>query len=95
MPGHGQTSWNGVAILAKAREPIEMRRRLPGLKDDPQSRYLEAAVAGVVVRCLYLPNGNPQPGPEFAYKPAWFERLNRVCRHANAIGSSGRAVWGL
>ena len=73
---HGQTSWNGVAILAKGVVPIETRRGLPGSKDDTQSRYLEAAVNGVIVGCLYLPNGNPQPGPKFSYKLAWFERLN-------------------
>ena len=74
---HGQTSWNVVAILAKGAEPIETRRRLPNLTDDPQSRYLEAAVDGLIVGCVYLPNGNPQPGPKFSYKLAWFERLNQ------------------
>jgi exodeoxyribonuclease-3 len=74
---HGQVSWNGVAILAKGTEPIETRRGLPGSKDDVQSRYIEAAVNGVLIGCLYLPNGNPQPGPKFAYKLAWFERLNK------------------
>jgi exodeoxyribonuclease-3 len=64
----GQTSWNGVAILAKGADPIETRRGLPGGESDPQSRYIEAAVNGVVVGCPYLPNGNPQPGPKFAYK---------------------------
>jgi exodeoxyribonuclease III len=72
---HGQRSWNGVAILAKGAEPIELRRGLPGDPDDSHSRYLEAAINGIVVCCLYLPNGNPQPGPKFDYKLAWFERL--------------------
>jgi exodeoxyribonuclease III len=71
----GQTSWNGVAILAKGADPIETRRGLPGAESDPQSRYIEAAVKGILIGCLYLPNGNPQPGPKFAYKLAWFERL--------------------
>lgn len=72
---HGQVSWNGVAILAKGAAPIEIRRGLPSDPKDTQSRYLEAAAHGVHVSCLYLPNGNPQPGPKFAYKLAWFERL--------------------
>jgi exodeoxyribonuclease III len=72
---HGQRSWNGVAILAKGTKPIELRRGLPGDEADSQSRYLEAAVNGILVCCLYLPNGNPQPGPKFDYKLAWFERL--------------------
>jgi exodeoxyribonuclease-3 len=71
----GQRSWNGVAILARGSEPLEIRRTLPGDEADEQSRYLEAAVDGVMVCCLYLPNGNPQPGPKFDYKLAWFERL--------------------
>jgi exodeoxyribonuclease-3 len=72
---HGQRSWNGVAILARGHEPLEVRRGLPGDPDDDQSRYLEAAVGGVLVACLYLPNGNPQPGPKFDYKLRWFDRL--------------------
>jgi len=71
----GQRSWNGVAILARGGLPVETRRHLPGDDADDQSRYLEAAVDGVLVACLYLPNGNPQPGPKFDYKLAWFERL--------------------
>ncbi|GAC1527457.1 MAG: exodeoxyribonuclease III [Ramlibacter sp.] len=71
----GQRSWNGVAILARDSEPLEIRRELPGDPVDWHSRYIEAAVGGIVVGCLYLPNGNPQPGPKFAYKLAWFERL--------------------
>ena len=73
---HGQPRWNGVAILAKGCEPIETRRGLPGDPEDAQSRYIEAAICGVLVGCLYLPNGNPQPGPKFDYKLAWMERLN-------------------
>lgn len=72
----GQASWNGVAILAKGVEPIATLRTLPGDRTDAQSRYLEAAVDGMVVASLYLPNGNPQPGPKFDYKLAWFERLH-------------------
>lgn len=71
----GQKSWNGVAILARGSEPHETRRGLPGASDDSQSRYIEAAVNGVLIGCLYLPNGNPAPGPKFAYKLEWFERL--------------------
>jgi exodeoxyribonuclease-3 len=72
---HGQKSWNGVAVLTRAAEPIETRRGLPGDAEDAQSRYLEAAVNGLVVACLYLPNGNPAPGPKFEYKLRWFDRL--------------------
>jgi exodeoxyribonuclease III len=83
---HGQRSFNGVAILAKGTDPVETRRGLPGDPDDTHSRYIEAAVNGLVVGCLYLPNGNPQPGPKFDYKLAWFERL---IQHARALASSG------
>lgn len=82
----GQTSWNGVAILARDSEPLEVRRGLPGMQDDPQSRYLEAAAHGVLVGCIYLPNGNPQPGPKFDYKLRWFECL---IRHAQALYNGG------
>ena len=71
----GQASWNGVAILARGRELHEIRRGLPADPNDLHSRYIEAAVDGVVVACLYLPNGNPAPGPKFDYKLAWFDRL--------------------
>ncbi len=71
----GESSWNGVAILARGTEPVEARRALPGDARDVQSRYLEAAVQGVVVACLYLPNGNPRPGPKFDYKLRWMQRL--------------------
>jgi exodeoxyribonuclease-3 len=72
---HGQKSWNGVAILARGAAPIETRRGLPGDPDDSHSRYIEAAVGGILVGCLYLPNGNPAPGPKFDYKLRWFARL--------------------
>ena len=71
----GQARWNGVAILARGSEPVETRRGLPGDPADVQSRYLEAAVNGVLVACLYAPNGNPRPGPRFDYKLAWMKRL--------------------
>lgn len=71
----GQKSWNGVAILARGEEPIATRNALPGDDLDEQSRYLEATVNGVLIGCLYLPNGNPAPGPKFAYKLSWFDRL--------------------
>ena len=72
---HGQKSWNGVAILARGVDPVETRRGLPGDADDAHSRYIEATVRGIIVGCLYLPNGNPAPGPKFDYKLRWFERL--------------------
>jgi exodeoxyribonuclease III len=86
---HGQVSWNGVAILAKGVKPIETRRGLPGDPDDTHSRYIEAAVHGMIVGCLYLPNGNPQPGPKFQYKLKWFERL---IEYAAALYRSGHPV---
>ena len=72
----GQRAWNGVAILARGAEPILTRDALPGDPDDRQPRYVEAAVRGILVASLYAPNGNPQPGPKFAYKLAWMERLH-------------------
>ena len=80
----GQKTWNGVAILAKGVEPILTRDTLPGDPDDQQSRYIEAAVNGVLVASIYLPNGNPQPGPKFDYKLAWFERLIAHAAELNA-----------
>ncbi|MBR0757327.1 exodeoxyribonuclease III [Bradyrhizobium jicamae] len=71
----GQKSWNGVAILARNAEPVLTRTALPGDAGDHEARYIEAAVRGVIVTSLYLPNGNPQPGPKFDYKLAWFKRL--------------------
>jgi exodeoxyribonuclease-3 len=78
----GQRTWNGVAILARGSEPMLTRGALPGDPADAQARYVEAAVNGVLVASLYLPNGNPRPGPKFDYKLAWFERLNA---HARAL----------
>jgi exodeoxyribonuclease-3 len=86
---HGQRSWNGVAILARGGKPIETRRGLPGDPDGEQSRYIEAAAHGVLVGCLYLLNGNPQPGPKFDYKLAWFERL---IAHAKTLLASKQPV---
>ena len=71
----GQATWNGVAILVRDGEPVVTRRALPGDEADEQCRYLEAAVQGILVGCLYAPNGNPQPGPKFKYKLAWLDRL--------------------
>ena len=82
----GQRTWNGVAILARDAEPLVTQYSLPGDPADDQSRYIEAAVRGVLVGCLYLPNGNPQPGPKFDYKLAWFERLSA---HAAGLLSAG------
>ena len=84
---HGQKSWNGVAILSRVGAPLEIRRALPGDPDDLHSRYLEAEIGGVTVGCLYLPNGNPAPGPKFDYKLAWFKRLNA---HAAKLLKSGK-----
>jgi exodeoxyribonuclease-3 len=86
---HGQQSWNGVAILAKDADPVETARGLPGDPTDDHSRYIEAAVHGVIVGCLYLPNGNPQPGPKFDYKLRWMERL---IEHAKGLYASGHPV---
>lgn len=72
---HGQKSWNGVAILSRVGEPNERRKGLDGDDEDLQSRYIEAVVNGVVIGCLYLPNGNPAPGPKFDYKLKWMERF--------------------
>lgn len=85
----GQPSWNGVAILSRGGEPLETRRKLPGVLKDSQSRYIEAVAQGVVIACLYLPNGNPQPGPIFEYKLAWFEGL---IRHAQSLMDTGHPV---
>jgi exodeoxyribonuclease-3 len=72
---HGQKSWNGVAILARGSEPDEVRRALPGDPQDIHSRYIEATVQGILIGCLYLPNGNPAPGPKYDYKLKWLQRL--------------------
>jgi exodeoxyribonuclease-3 len=86
---HGQKSWNGVAILARAGDISEVRRVLPGDPDDSHSRYIEALVNGITIGCLYLPNGNPAPGPKFDYKLRWFERLTL---HAAELFASDRPV---
>ena len=86
---HGLKSWNGVAILARGAQPIETRRGLPGDPDDTHSRYIEAAIDGMIVGCLYLPNGNPAPGPKFDYKLRWFERL---AQHARSLFATGEPV---
>jgi exodeoxyribonuclease-3 len=86
---HGQKSWNGVAILARGAKPQELRRGLPGDPDDTHSRYIEAIVNGITIGCLYLPNGNPAPGPKFDYKLRWFERLTI---HAASLLESGKPV---
>lgn len=89
MIWHGQKSWNGVAILAKGADPVEVTRALPGDPDDLHSRYLEANTHGLTVGCLYLPNGNPAPGPKFDYKLQWLERL---IVHAAALVSRDTPV---
>ena len=76
----GQKTWNGVAILVRGSEPTVTRHALPGDSSDTQSRYIEAAVDGILVGCMYAPNGNPQPGPKFDYKLAWLDRLNSMRR---------------
>ncbi len=86
---HGQKSWNGVAVLAPGTDPVETRRGLPGDPDDTHSRYIEAAVNGLLVGCLYLPNGNPAPGLKFDFKLRWFDRL---ATHAKALLASGAPV---
>ena len=85
----GESSWNGVAILAKGQEPVLTQSELPGDADDKQARYIEAAVNGVLVACLYAPNGNPQPGPKFSYKLAWMERF---LAHAQGLWDTGLPV---
>ena len=85
----GERSWNGVAILARGCAPVLTRSTLPGNDDDRQARYIEAAVKGVLITSIYLPNGNPQPGPKFDYKLAWFERL---INHAAGLMKAGVPV---
>ncbi len=84
---HGQKAWNGVAILARGAAPAETRRGLPGDPDDVHSRYIEADVKGIRVGCLYLPNGNPAPGPKFDYKLRWFTRLAKRAKQLLATGT--------
>lgn len=85
----GERSWNGVAILARDHTPVLTRRSLPGNPEDHQARYIEAAVHGFLITSIYLPNGNPQPGPKFQYKLAWFERL---IIHAAELIAAGAPV---
>jgi exodeoxyribonuclease-3 len=85
----GQRTWNGVAILARDADPVVTRNALPGDPSDLQARYIEAAVNGVLIASIYLPNGNPNPGPKFDYKIAWFERL---IAHAAGLLTSGAPV---
>jgi len=84
---HGQRSHHGVAILTRGARPDELRRGLPGDMGDKQARYIEAEVNGLVVASIYLPNGNPAPGPKFDYKLDWFERL---IRHAALLSRAGK-----
>jgi exodeoxyribonuclease III len=86
---HGQKSWNGVAILSKLGKPEETRRGLPGDEEDVHSRYIEAKIDDIIIGCLYLPNGNPAPGPKFDYKLSWFERLDK---YASKLLHSGKPV---
>ena len=86
---HGQSAWNGVAIVSRVGEIHETRRGLPGDPDDSHSRYIEAAVNGLLIGGLYLPNGNPRPGPKFDYKLRWFDRL---IDHAAGLMASGLPV---
>ena len=86
---HGQKSWNGVAILSKVGKPVESRRVLPGDPEDLHSRYIEATVNGILIGCLYLPNGNPAPGPKYDYKLGWFKRLHL---HAQELLDAGKPV---
>jgi exodeoxyribonuclease-3 len=86
---HGQKSWNGVAILARGCDPVETHRGLTGDSEDLQSRYIQAAVNGVTIGCLYLPNGNPAPGPKFDYKLGW---LKRFAKHSAELLASGKPV---
>lgn len=85
----GQKSWNGVAILARDRNIQEIRRALPGDEEDSHSRYIEAQIEGISIGCLYLPNGNPLPGPKFDYKLRWFQRLTE---HAAGLLAAGTPV---
>lgn len=85
----GERTWNGVAILSRSGEPVLTRTQLPGDESDRQARYIEAAVDGLLIACLYAPNGNPQPGPKFDYKLAWLERLHK---HATALRRTGAPV---
>ena len=86
---HGQKSWNGVAILSRYGKPEETQRGLPGDAEDVHSRYIEANINDLIIGCLYLPNGNPAPGPKFDYKLSWFERLHT---YAGTLLKTGKPV---
>ena len=94
---HGQKGWNGVAILARGKAPTETRRGLPGDPDVAQSRYIEAAVDGVLIGCLYFPNGNPAVGTRFDYQLRWFDRLATPAAEILATGMpvvlAGSPAW--
>src|SRR5262249_16747295 len=83
---YGQQTWNGVAILTRGKQPVQTRRGLPGDPDDTQSRYIEAAIDGIIIGCLYVPNGNPAPGPKVDYKLRWFERLTSYAAELMELG---------
>jgi len=83
----GQKTWNGVAILSRIGEPLVTCRQLPGDPADTQARYIEAAVQGVLISCIYAPNGNPQPGPKFDYKLQWLERLRKRATELRKMGA--------
>lgn len=85
----GQRAWNGVAILSRIGAPVLTRTSLPGDREDHQARYIEAAVAGILIASIYAPNGNPQPGPKFDYKLAWLERLRK---HATSLRKTGAPI---
>jgi exodeoxyribonuclease-3 len=87
---HGQKSWNGVAILSRGCDPVEIRRVLPGDPEDIHSRYIEATVKGLQVGCLYLPNGNPAPGPKYDYKLRWLDRF--ITHAAELVNSTSPVV---
>jgi exodeoxyribonuclease-3 len=86
---HGQRSWNGVALLSRVGEPVETRRALPGDPNLEQSRYIEAAICGIIIGNMYAPNGNPWPGPKFDYKLAWLDALDV---HAQGLLDCGGPV---
>jgi exodeoxyribonuclease III len=77
---HGQRRWNGVALLSRVGDPVETRRALPNDPNTEQSRYIEAAVCGILIGNMYAPNGNPKPGPKFDYKLAWMDALGAHAR---------------
>ena len=86
---HGQKSWNGVAVLARGSDPVERQRGLDGEPDDEHSRYLEVEIGDLIIASIYLPNGNPRPGPKFDYKLRWIDRL---AARARVLLAEERAV---